>query len=870
MGVLFKTCRNLIVIVLLSVTCSKAYSTHIMGGNFSVEYVGGYKYKLDLFVECGSISDNLPFNFNIFVYNKLDSSYFTHFAIAQSPVKNQPVLGDSCFSPAGLCIEQLTVSGFVGLANNPDGYYFSWEVCCRNSSVINFNTTDLGSTFYIDFPDAAILNSTPKVTDYPSNGYFCVNECSQIDFGITDKDNDSLVFSLVEPLGSDATSPSNPVNKNSGTGVPNFSYLLPWNSGYSLANYIGGSTPLTIDSTTGVLNACPDLLGLFLIAIKIEEYRGGVKIGETRLELEVQAINCSSTQPPTWEIVSSPSIDSSIVGDTVRVYKTITGGETYCNDMVVTSNNALDTLVLSASSELFNVSYNPYYTAVKDTSGAGGAIKAPFCLQTDCDLVRLEPYKVLYSINHPDECSGLGTSYLEINFIVAPIENDTPIFSLVTMPQADTNFIYRTVKPGEIFCEDIFVTDANLDDTLFLSSSSDWYGNVNFDPYFTTVKDTFGINGQAMVPFCWDVKCDDVSANPYKFLFKVYDSHCPDNDTVYLELNITVELDPNSSPVFALATPPVSDTTFIFKTVTAGETYCQNIIVSDANLTDSLFLNVTSEMISGPTVVSGVSVTGDSVATNGGITNSFCWNVSCDQSDSLPYTILFEVYDNHCTEADTVYLKLNLTVEGQDNPTSLTLLGDSVITTSPGEQISIELVAEDLNLQDSLVIWPASGGWGTSSFSGTGGNVQAEFSWDIGCSDITDGVSPHLIEFYAVDNGCLSDTVLVELEVWVNKEFVFFDTLPNVITPNNDGFNDIFSLNYQADECLDEQFQIEIFDRWGRVVFSSSDIEFEWNGKGNNGDDLSEGVYFFVIDADLSNESVSFKYNLANQITLLR
>lgn len=53
--------------------------------------------------------------------------------------------------------------------------------------------------------------------------------------------------------------------------------------------------------------------------------------------------------------------------------------------------------------------------------------------------------------------------------------------------------------------------------------------------------------------------------------------------------------------------------------------------------------------------------------------------------------------------------------------------------------------------------------------------------------------------------------------------------LPNAITPGNaDGINDDFHL-INTDNI--EEFQINIYDRWGTLVFTSKDVFFRWNGQ---------------------------------------
>jgi len=68
--------------------------------------------------------------------------------------------------------------------------------------------------------------------------------------------------------------------------------------------------------------------------------------------------------------------------------------------------------------------------------------------------------------------------------------------------------------------------------------------------------------------------------------------------------------------------------------------------------------------------------------------------------------------------------------------------------------------------------------------------------------------------------------------------------LPNVFTPNDDGKNDRFKPKINGEIS---EYKIQIFNRWGKEVYESSDAEDGWNGKNfNNGGENTEGVYFFI------------------------
>jgi gliding motility-associated-like protein len=66
----------------------------------------------------------------------------------------------------------------------------------------------------------------------------------------------------------------------------------------------------------------------------------------------------------------------------------------------------------------------------------------------------------------------------------------------------------------------------------------------------------------------------------------------------------------------------------------------------------------------------------------------------------------------------------------------------------------------------------------------------------------------------------------------------------NVLTPNGDGSNDEFKV---VCERIVE-FEMVIFNRWGKEMFRTNDINNSWDGT-NGGKDVPEGTYFFILNA---------------------
>jgi gliding motility-associated-like protein len=83
-----------------------------------------------------------------------------------------------------------------------------------------------------------------------------------------------------------------------------------------------------------------------------------------------------------------------------------------------------------------------------------------------------------------------------------------------------------------------------------------------------------------------------------------------------------------------------------------------------------------------------------------------------------------------------------------------------------------------------------------------------------------------------------------------------------VITPNGDGFNDLFIIN-----CVDELSGnlLQIFNSWGQLVYQAQNYDNSWAGTNIDGIPLAEGAYYFVLeypDIDGNTQQLKGSFNI--------
>ena len=100
------------------------------------------------------------------------------------------------------------------------------------------------------------------------------------------------------------------------------------------------------------------------------------------------------------------------------------------------------------------------------------------------------------------------------------------------------------------------------------------------------------------------------------------------------------------------------------------------------------------------------------------------------------------------------------------------------------------------------------------------------------------------------------------------EEFSY--TLPNVITPNGDGFNDVFEPKVTGLSLITGAKTV-IFNRWGNILWDTDDPLIQWDGKSKQSKmDCPPGTYFYVTDITYMGPTGEEKLHFQGSITIVR
>lgn len=556
-------------------------ANHVVGGDITVSYVSQNQYDIQLQFYRDELGMGTPWssilNVTVGIYEVGTNTLLQSVILQRDSITFVP-LGDDCYV-VDSTVYKIRKGVFSNTTpiNIPDfaaGYYIQYQTFARNSLSVNLSSpTSTSITFFATLSDPALgQNSTPKFDIYPPDAYFCINTQNVFNLNVTDPDGDSLYYSLTTPI----------AGSGSGTGTfagaGAYPYYAPviWNvgGGYNLANIVGGSTAMSINPSTGDITASPTIIAYFTFAVRVEEYRNGVKMGEIRRDIQYAGFNCVGGTPPTF-LNSSP-----VDGDTIEVEY----NKQYCKDLIFNDLNVTDTLYIEFVSTIFdsnartvsppidaggnqhyfyNGSGNPVVWADSvviplnqtDTNGTfnQGTVAERFCWTPTCSTIgQTFPFEInAFSLG----CDG--RSEKSINF-----------YYKVISPPIDFKFQGNMSIPvGIETCKNIVFHDLNLVDAMQIEITSDIFStnSISSAAYFPDVDNNFGyennINNGYPYPittnvangapsaissakrFCWTPSCEDIGGT-FNVQATISSPDCPSAETLKGAIDFTITVTP--------------------------------------------------------------------------------------------------------------------------------------------------------------------------------------------------------------------------------------------------------------------------------------------------------------------------------------
>ena len=477
---------------------------------------GQYQYRLTLKVyfdqNLGNPGANDP-NLTLSLFRKNGHVFVESFML--NKVSEKPVLFNNpdCSNPntATTIIDyQTDVALNPSRYNDPGGYYISWERCCRNNVIDNIVAPgSTGMVFYLEFPaiqqnSRAFLNSSPELAPV-SGDILCTGSYFSYSFAGTDADNDSLVYSLVTPLAGHSTAADPLVIGQSGPYNPVF-----WAQDFNNLQVIKGPIDLRINSKTGVLEVQPGKSGLYVFAVRCEEYRAGSKIGEVRREYQWRSIGCDTNKAPQLTMTDPATNAPYRPGDTIVV----TSRQNNCLTFGISDQDGPTTLSVRAVPVNFQAPLEVNPASVK-TNQASDIAQITFCWP-DCGMGREEPYLVDLIVRDKG-CPQPKEDTLRITIQVQPDPNERPLI------RTDISQDPLFVIVGDTVAFTVFGTDSVDMDQVTLSAEGVGFDLASVGMQFTPASAA----GFVASPFFWTSDCSDLArGQAFRIRFTARDNSC--------------------------------------------------------------------------------------------------------------------------------------------------------------------------------------------------------------------------------------------------------------------------------------------------------------------------------------------------------
>ncbi|MGM0649188.1 MAG: gliding motility-associated C-terminal domain-containing protein, partial [Bacteroidota bacterium] len=643
------------------------------------------------------------------------------------------------------------------------------------------------------------------------------------------------------------------------------------------------SNSLTIDPVSGdLIWDAPVEAGVYNIAILIEEWRDGVKIGKIIRDMQIEIYDTDNTIP---EVITND--------------KLCVEAETMIELTVLAEDPDGDELSMSANGAPFLIP-DSYATFEYEYLGNGQA-EGLFKWQTLCDYVRQQPYLVNFKASD----NGSPTSLVDIKnvdiYVIGPatewadIEATTTTINLQWHPNKCENVtgykIYRSNEPidwspdectrgipGDIGYSLVGSTDSHTD-TTFLDNNNgsslpqgfiycyrvvavfpdgaESYASeeictelVRGIPTITNVSvENTGIeDGEIYLAWSKPKEFDSIAyPGPYKYLIyrsdslwgenlQLIDSTEHINDTTYYDNDINTKDKPWSYLVEFYSDEP-GNRELIGTPHVASSIFLQ-ISESDNRLTLDFEKNVPWKNLN-YTIYREDTVAADfdSIATTPDIQyvdsllengKEYCYKIkSTGEYTTTGYVdpIINWSQINCGTPKDTVppcppTLKVKSYCDSLYNHLTWTM-ADSCLEDTYSYNIYYKM-----NLDDDYVLLDSVPDRNTMEYKHYPELTMAA------CYVIT-----AVDSFY--NESAYSNSVCVD-------NCTYYE-LPNVFTPNNDGINDYF--HPKMPYFFVDRVDMKIYNRWGQLLFQTTDPDIMWDGRIQKNNNLvSDGVYFYTCE----------------------
>ena len=843
--------KKILVITLFQLVSNFSFANHLKGGWIFYEFVSStgsattYRITVKQYLDCASTQQQIDPSVYLGIFDGATNAPVQNLEIFKTSedIITKTKGGNPCITnEPTICYLIDSYVTTLTLPNNSSGYTLAVQRCCRIGGIVNLSGSSTVGVSYTNHIPGNINGQPFQKNNSPVFAQkdavlICFNAPFTFDFSATDLDGDSLSYAFCDGLTGGSTSdprpnpPSNPPYN-----------AVPYNNNFS------GNSPLgplaTIDPRTGIVSGiAPSGIGDYVVAVCASEFRNGVMIGSTKKEIHVTIASCQLTAAQLDPVYYS--CDSFTVH--FQNQSTSSNITSYFWDFGV--NNSTSTQPTPA----FTYPDTGVYTVKLTVANSAGCVdnatqqvlvypvfSAGFSITGSCFInpyIFTDTSKGTYGLvnkwrwDFGDLSTDGDTSTQKVATYQYPTTGDKTVTLFVSNSKGCSKTITKILTVSDKPVITLGFRDTlicSIDTLPLLASSSQatysWgptYNIINptapnplvypkVTTYYTVTVNSAGC-----------VNKDSVKVNVLDFITVDAgpDTTICQADTIQMRTvsqALSYQWTPstglsNSTTKFPSASPSVS--TLYFVVANLGK--CQ--------ARDSVLIKVAPY----PRANAGNDTLicfGSTAQLHGEITgSSFTWR---------PTTTLigFNTLNPIAKPAtNTVYILTARDIQGCNKPVSdsITVSVQPKIQAFAGNDTTV-VMNQPLQLNaagGTSYLWSPSTGLNNVAIS----NPIATLNSFIDSITYTVTVS---------SNGCSAQDD-VTVRVFKTKPDLF---VPTAFTPNKDGKNDVL----KAVPVGIKKFEfLQIYSRWGQLLFQSDDPEKGWDGR-FNGLDQPPGTYVFV------------------------
>lgn len=870
-------------------------SSHIVGGDIYYDYLGSnnYRFYINMYRDCNSTGAQFDDPLHLAVYH--GTSLVQDVTVPFPGSQNLPVIfNNPCVTPpTNICIEKAVYEVVINLPPIQGGYTIAYQRCCRGPNITNLvNPDDTGFTLTCRIPGSetnAWQNSSPRYVNYPPL-LLCNNDDLVFDHSATDPDGDQLVYSLITPNSGASSFNPQPIPAPPPAYAP-----VVWAGGFTAQNPLGPGATINIDSNTGLLTASPQMLGLFVVGVRVQEFRNGVLINETVRDFLFRVFNCQlqlEAIVPNQE--QFPGFVNYCSGLDVQFANNSYGGTNYEWDFGVPGTN---TDVSTAYAPSFTYPAPGNYEAMlvvnpgwpcTDTTYVdiyvNNALQTSFtsndslCIfGNSFDFVASStgPATTEYSWYFGQQANIQSTTGQTVNGVQFSQTGHIPITLNAVDGQCEAEYVDSVyifpepiadmTLPNNIECEGLTI---QFNDNSQNANNYEWdFGgtgtSTNESPSHTFpgpgTYDVTLISGSTST--CKDTVMETITLYEQLFVsFATQDSSCVTNNS--FDFDGTVSGPSGSSFVYNFG-PNASIQTSSdvdVNNVSFNTTGDVTVTLTGSFLTCTETYTEQIYLYSPPTIDFGLAPGRqcapytaqfiDMSTAETGITYDWDFGDGTTSSQQNP-SHLYDQVGNY-----PVTLTISTAAGCID---TLTLLQADLINVRPTPVAGFSVTPDYTDICNSVITFIDESQDATKYTYIYGDGT--EYSGPDSPAHLYLTAGRHYpVQIVENDWGC-SDTTVGELYI---EPFNLY--IPNTFTPDGDEFNNIF----QPQAYLDIfEWNMKIYNRWGELVYETNDFNTGWDGVLPNGRYALDGLYIYKINYQTC-EPNQPNYEITGHVNMLR